>query len=132
MDTITIDALLKDGRSALEDLAGASPTGGLVRTESVARTELAPGDVIRDCGAWTVVTDVRHNGIQGVTTAALVTAGGDTIVRTLVSCDGAERRSDARIDADTLYKLVALCRCGACGEMRTSEHTARCSALVSA
>jgi hypothetical protein len=127
---ITIDALLTDGRPALYDLDGASPTGGLVRSEYVARTELKPGDVIRDCGAWVVVTDIRHTGIMGVTTAALMTAAGETLIRTFASSDGADRRSDARIDPDTLYKLTALCRCGSCGEMRTAEHTARCVALV--
>jgi hypothetical protein len=132
MTMITVNALLTDGRSALWDLAGASPTGGFVRSKSVARTELVPGDVIRDCGAWTVVTDVRHNGIHGVTTAALLTAAGETLIRTFTSSDGADRRLDARIDPDSLYTLVSLCRCGTCGEMRTSEHAARCSALVSA
>jgi hypothetical protein len=103
---ITIDALGKDGRNILRDLDGASPTGGFVRSESRPRTSLVPGDVVREAGAWAVVSDVRHNGVHGITSLAVITADGETVRHTLVLSDVADVRTDARIDPDTLWKLV--------------------------
>jgi len=104
---ITIDALLKDGRSALSDLEGASPSGGFVTSESRPGRTLLPGDVVRSCGAWHVVTDVRHNGVTGVTHAVIADFVGMTSVVLLASGESAEVRSDTRIDPDTLWKLEA-------------------------
>lgn len=107
---VIIDARLKDGRSALCDLEGTSPGGGLVTTESRNRVTLTPGDVIRDCGewasSWAVVADVRHNGISGITNAGLVSAEGQVWHRVLTSSDSVEVRTDTRIDPETLYKLL--------------------------
>jgi hypothetical protein len=104
--TVTIDALLKDGRPALADLEGASPGGGQVTSETRYRTRIVPGDVIRDGGAWMVVTEAGHNGILGMTRLALLDADGDLVTRTLVAGEVIEARTDARIDPDTLYKLI--------------------------
>lgn len=113
---ITIDALLTTGESALTDLDGASPTGGQVRSETRDHSALAPGDVVRDHGAWSVVADVRHNGITGITAAGLIRKDGTFAARALVSSDVMDVRIDARIDPDTLYKLARLASgCDECG-----------------
>ncbi len=104
--TVTIDALLQDGRPALADLEGASPGGGQVTSETRHRTRIVPGDVVRDGGAWKVVTEAGHNGIVGMTRLALLDAAGDLVTRTLIACAAIEARTDARIDPDTLYKLI--------------------------
>lgn len=103
---LTIDALLKSGRSALYDLEGASPASGFVTTESRNRVTLTPGDVIRESGSWVAVADVRHNGISGISSVGFVSAEGQVWYRTLTSTDAVEVRTDTRIDPDTLYKLV--------------------------
>lgn len=104
--TATIDALLTDGRPALADLEGASPGGGQVTSETRHRTRITPGDVVRDGGAWKVVTEAGHNGIVGMTRLALLDADGDLVTRTLIDCEAIEARTDARLDPDTLYKLI--------------------------
>lgn len=108
---ITIDAAGTDGRNILPDLDGCSPGGGHVTTERRGRTELRPGDVLRDVdSAWSVVVGLAHNGRTGITTVALVAADGFTDRRTLAGCAGAEVRTDVRIDQDTLYKLPDIAR----------------------
>lgn len=103
---ITTDALLEDGRSALDDLQGASPGGGFVTSQSRPRAQLAPGDIVRWCGTWTVVAAISHNGVTGLSRAALVTAAGELTRNTLTHGEGMDTRTDARIDPDTLYKLM--------------------------
>lgn len=101
---ITIDALLKDGRSALADLDGASPTGGFVTSVSRPACTLLTGDVIRHRGGWHVVSDVRHNGRHGISEAVLVAGSGESVIGVWAG-ESAEVRTDARIDPDTLWKL---------------------------
>ena len=107
---ITIDALGKNGQSILPDLDGASPTGGQVRSESRPRYSIAPGDVVRDGsahdGQWSVVADVRHNGILGISTIGLIRADGTSAVWVLTLTDAANVRTDTRIDPDTLWQIV--------------------------
>jgi hypothetical protein len=103
---VTIHAELKDGRPALADLDGASPTGGMVTSASRPGRELLPGDVIRSCGTWCVVTDVRHNGITGVSHAMIADQVGMTSVLLITGAGSAEVRTDARIDPDTLWTLT--------------------------
>ena len=104
---IEIDALLTTGQPALVDLHGASPSGGMVRTESRPGRRLLPGDVIRHCGAWVVVADVRHNGITGLTTVGAFTRDNE-VVRETYTGDSAEVRTDTRIDPDSLWRLAEL------------------------
>jgi hypothetical protein len=104
---ITIDALGKDGNSILFDLAGASPTGGFVTSESRPGRTLMPGDLVRDMGGWHVVTDVRHNGITGMTHAMHADFVGQTSTLLLAAGQSVEVRTDTRIDPDTLWKLQA-------------------------
>lgn len=102
---IAIDAVGKDGRNILRDLDGASPTGGLVRTETRNRVRLVPGDVIRDSLGWAVVAGTAHDGILGVSTVATIDKAGEVTRRTMTSSDCAKVRTDTRIDPDTLWKL---------------------------
>lgn len=106
MTHVTIGARLQDGRTALADLQGASPTGGQVTSESRHRTRLSPGDVIRSGSPWTVVIEAGHNGVLGLTTVATLDEEGVMAVRTMAACETAETRTDVRIDPDTLYQLV--------------------------
>ena len=69
-----ISALGSNGRSILPGLQGASPARGLVASESVPRTRLVPGHLVRHHGGWAVITDIRHDGIHGITTAGLLGA----------------------------------------------------------
>jgi hypothetical protein len=107
---ITINALGKNRQSILPDLDGASPTGGEVRTENRPRYSLAPGDVVRDGqasgGQWSVVADVRHNGILGISTVGLIRADGTSAVWVLTFTDVANVRTDTRIDPDTLWQIA--------------------------
>lgn len=102
----TIDALLKDGRSALFDLDGASPGGGQVTSQPAYGPQVTPGDVVRYCGAWMAVTEAGHNGILGLTRLALIDAAGDVTRHAMLASDVIDRRTDARIDPQTLYKLA--------------------------
>jgi len=102
----TIDALLKDGRSALFDLDGASPGGGQVTSQPAYGPQVTPGDVVRYCGAWMAVTEAGHNGILGLTRLALIDAAGAVTPHTMLASDVIDRRTDARIDPDTLYELA--------------------------
>ena len=101
-----IDALLTDGRSALADLHGASPGGGLVTSETAARIRITPGDVVRHNGAWVAVAGVGHDGVTGITRLAMIDKDGVLIFDTMIASDVIEVRTDARIDPDTLYKLA--------------------------
>lgn len=104
---IEIDALLKDGRSALTDLQGSSPTGGFVTSGSRICTRILPGDLIRHNGAWTVAARTRHDGILGVSAITLIGADGPVSEPLLLySGLSLEVRADARIDPGTLRKLV--------------------------
>lgn len=105
---ITIDALGKDGASILPGIDGSSPSGGLVTSEPREHVTLRPGDVVRKAGAWCVVTDVRHNGITGLTTYSLVWPDGSAGRSTAPSDTSLEVRTDTRIDPFTLYKLSAM------------------------
>ena len=102
----TIDALLKDGRSALFDLDGASPGGGQVTSQPAYGPQITPGDVVRYCGAWMAVTEAGHNGILGLTRLALIDAAGAVTRHAMLASDVLDRRTDARIDPQTLYKLA--------------------------
>jgi hypothetical protein len=102
----TIDALLKDGRSALADLHGASPGGGPVTSETAPRTRITPGDVVRHDGAWVVVAGVSHDGVTGITRLAMIDQDGALILDTMITSDAIEVRTDARIDPDSLFKLA--------------------------
>lgn len=104
----TINALGKDGNSILPDLDGASPSGGLVTSESREHVTLRPGTIVREDGAWCVVADVRHNGITGLTTYALIWPDGSAGRSTAPSDTSLEVRTDTRIDPFTLYKLSAM------------------------
>jgi hypothetical protein len=106
MNTRTIDALLNDGRSALSDLEGASPGGGQVTSEPAYGPQITPGDVVRYCGSWMAVTEASHNGILGLTRLAMIDAAGAVTPYTMLASDVIDRRTDARIDPDTLYKLA--------------------------
>jgi hypothetical protein len=104
---IILDALLTDGRPALEDLAGASPSGGPVTTEWRTQYRLTPGDVVRgDVCDWAVIAGISHDGITGISRAAMIRPDRSVYARTLVMDDGAEVRTDARIDPHTLWKLA--------------------------
>jgi hypothetical protein len=102
----TIDALLKDGRSALFDLDGASPGGGQVTSQPAYGPQITPGDVVRYCGAWMAVTEAGHNGILGLTRLALIDAAGAVTPHTMLASDVLDRRTDTRINPQTLYKLA--------------------------
>ncbi len=102
---IVIPALTEDGRNALADLEGASPGGGFVTSRPAARTELVPGHIVRHHGAWMAVTDIRHNGIHGLTRASLVDASGCLTTCVLVGSQAAVIRTDTRIDPGTLHKI---------------------------
>jgi hypothetical protein len=104
--TPTFDALTADGRSALADMDGASPGGGLVTSQAAYGPQITPGDVVRYCGAWMAVTEAGHNGILGLTRLALIDAAGAVTAHTMLASDVIDRRTDARIDPDTLYKLA--------------------------
>jgi hypothetical protein len=106
MTTTMIDALLKDGRSALSDLEGVSPGGGLVTSQPCYGPQITPGDVVRYCGAWMAVTEASHNGILGLTRLVMIDAAGAAIRHTMLASDVIDRRTDARIDPATLYKLA--------------------------
>lgn len=103
---ITIDALGKDGANILGDLEGCSPAGGFVRTEWRTQYDLRPGDVVRgtDC-YWEVIAGLSHDGMTGVTRLALVRPDSTVHALTLVCREGADVRTDTRIDPDTLWKL---------------------------
>ena len=103
---MTISALGKDGASILPDLDGASPTGGLVQSESGTAATLLPGDVIRHFGEWVAVAAVAHNGLTGLSRVAYVSPSDG--LRTFSTWPGAsaEVRTDCRIDPDTLYQLT--------------------------
>lgn len=107
---ITIDAHGKDGRNILPDLDGASPTGGYVSSEYRPRHKLTVGDVIRDHdgagGQWSVIADIRHNGIIGISHVGIIRADGTSHVWILVPSDGADVRTDTRIDPDTLWRIA--------------------------
>jgi hypothetical protein len=102
---ITIDALLKNGQSALTDLEGASPGRGHVTSRPAYGHEITPGDVVRHCGTWMAVTEAAHKGILGLTYLAMIDAAGAAAFHTMVCSDVIDRRTDARIDPETLYKL---------------------------
>jgi hypothetical protein len=102
-----IDALLKDGSSALAGLQGASPSGGQVTSESRPPVTLTPGDLVRHGGEWVVVWEVAHYGGTGITRPLLLTA--DDMWRNpgaLAAGESVEVRTDVRIDPDTLWKLI--------------------------
>ena len=101
-----IDARLPDGSNALAEFQGASPAGGFVTSQPAKRDSLAPGDVVDCSGPWTVVATVTHNGILGISTVVVITAAGDVIRETLMQTDVRQRRTDMRINADTLHKLL--------------------------
>ena len=104
---IEIDALLKDGHSALTDLQGSSPTGGLVASDSCVCTRIVPGDLIRHNGAWTVAARTRNDGIIGLAKITLIGSDGLISRPLLLSSHlSVEVRTDARIDPSTLRKLV--------------------------
>lgn len=112
---ITIDALGKNGASILPDLEGASPTGGFVHSEWRGRDRLRPGDLIRTSAGWAVITLIERNDMDAWQTwpplhsAVLTTADrfGETARRFMwVTSDGAEVRTDTRVDPDTLWKLT--------------------------
>ena len=104
---MTILDALDDGRPVLEDLAGASPSGGPVSTEWRTQYPLTPGDVVRgDVCDWAVLAGISHDGITGISRAAMIRPDRSVYARTLVMDDGAEVRTDARIDPHTLWKLA--------------------------
>jgi hypothetical protein len=105
---ITIDAVGKDGASILPDLQHSSPTGGLCQTEWRGRLQLTVGDVVRDAAGWCVVGGISHDGVLGLTVVAVIGADNQVWRHTLAMSAGAEVRTDARIDPDTLYKLGEL------------------------
>src|ERR1039457_960034 len=102
---ITIDSMLDDGRSALAGLEGASPSGGQVTSRPRPRTDIKPGDVVRHHGTWMAVEDIRHDGLHGITQAALVDAAGVLLPHSMTGHEGMTVRTDTRIDPDTLYKI---------------------------
>jgi hypothetical protein len=104
--TPTFDALTTDGRSVLFDLEGASPAGGQVTSQAAHGPQVTPGDVVRYCGAWMAITEAGHNGILGLTRLALIDAAGTVAPHTMLASDVLDRRTDARIDPQTLYKLA--------------------------
>jgi hypothetical protein len=104
--TPTFDALTAAGRSALADMDGASPGGGLVTSEPAYGPQITPGDVVRYCGAWMAVTEAGHNGILGLTRLALIDAAGAVTAHAMLASDVIDRRTDARIDPQSLYKLA--------------------------
>jgi hypothetical protein len=104
---IAIDALLRDGRSALTDLQGSSPTGGFVASESRVCTRIVPGDLLRHSFDWTVAARTLHHGILGLTEIILIGQGGVIAEpKVFFSAQSAEVRTDARIDPGTLSSLV--------------------------
>ena len=100
------DALTTDGRSVLFDLEGASPGGGQVTSQPAYGPQVTPGDVVSYCGAWMAVTEAGHNGILGLTRLALIDAAGAVTPHAMLASDVIGRRTDARIDPQTLYKLA--------------------------
>jgi hypothetical protein len=104
--TPTFDALTADGRSRLADMDGASPGGGLVTSQPAHGPQITPGDVVRYCGTWMAVTEASHNGILGLTRLALIDAAGAVTRHTMLASDAIDRRTDARIAPQTLYKLA--------------------------
>lgn len=107
---ITINSLGKDGASILPDLDGSAVGRMFISTEWRTKYQLAPGDVIRDSGGqggqWSVVADIRHNGILGISTVGLITADRTGHVLILAGSGGAEVRLDTRIDPDTLWQIA--------------------------
>ena len=105
---MTIDALGKDGANILADLQHTSPAGGLCQSEWRDRTRLVPGDVVRDAAGWCVVGGISHDGVLGLSVVAVIDEHGMVWRHTLAACAGAEVRTDARVDPDTLHKLGEL------------------------
>jgi hypothetical protein len=104
---IEIDALLEDGRSALDGLQGASPSGGQVTSESRLPVTLTPGDLMRHGGEWMVAWEVAHYGGSGITRLLLLNADGMwRNPGALAAGQSVEVRTDARIDPGTLWKLI--------------------------
>lgn len=106
---ITMNAVLSDGRNALDDLEGASPSGGHVTSRAKPRIQIRPGDVVRHYGAWMIVADIRHDGLLGITQAALIDVGGHLHPHSMTGSEGMTARTDTRIDPDTLYMIRRAC-----------------------
>src|ERR1700729_782037 len=105
---MTIDVLGKDGSPILAELQYSSPTGGLCQSEWRDRTRLVPGDVVRDAAGWCVVGGITHDGVLGLSVVAVIDEHRMVWRHTLAASAGAEVRTDARVDPDTLYKLGSL------------------------
>ena len=102
-----IDALTADGRNALAGLDGASPPEGLATTRPCPLTEIVPGDIVRHHGGpWTVVIDICHDGLAGITTVTRAAADGCVIVHNTPSAHSIEVRTDTRINPATLHQLA--------------------------
>lgn len=101
---LTIDALGADGHSILPDLQGASPTGGLVTSESRPCQVIAVGQLVRHHG-WSVVGGIIQDGVTGLCHLALIDAGGEVSTRTVGRGQSVEVRTDAMISPDSLFKL---------------------------
>jgi hypothetical protein len=103
---VTVDAVGEDGKSILSALQGASPGGGLVRSESAPHPALLPGMLLRTNGGWAVVLTVHHYGVQGFSEVEYLGEVLPVVRRSYFSDQSVEVRTDVLIAADSLYKLV--------------------------
>lgn len=103
---ITIDAMGKNGRPILPDLAGASPSGGQVTTGSKPCAELRCGDLLRGGNYWAVIAGMAHNGIAGSVTVATINDRGEVERAFYYAGESVEYRTDARIDPETLWRIL--------------------------
>jgi hypothetical protein len=93
----------------LAEIQGWAPAGGFVRSEWRNGVALEPGDLMRLNGAWAVITArgeaVTKDGRGEVVDRSPAIAWrseGDDGTRILWSSEGAEVRTDTRIDPGTI------------------------------
>ena len=94
----------------LAEIQGWAPAGGFVRSERRSGIALQPGDLFRYNGAWAVIAArgeaVTSNGRGEVIDKSPAVAwrdmDGNRGTRVLWSSEGAEVRTDTRIDPGTI------------------------------
>src|SRR5690348_9443268 len=99
--------------SMLEEIQGWAPAGGFVRSEWRNGMALKPGDLIRHDGAWVVVAAwevaTTRNGYREIVdqspAIAWLDMDGNSGARILWSSEGAEVRTDTRIDPASIPAL---------------------------
>ena len=94
----------------LAEIQGWAPAGGFVRSEWRQRDALEPGDLMRERGAWAVIvargeavtTNAAGEILDKSPAIAWRDLCGDTGTRILWGSQGAEVRTDTRIDPATI------------------------------